>query len=124
MLSSQPTSLLLCSLCLATTRCCRPGYCQISCNRCTCCPTLANATESAGLTEFLWAVNRTAGISGIEPLNQPGLVVTLLAPNNGAMADLFAKMGEGKGVRGGTPRMLRWEGGSGTCEDQHGGGRG
>jgi hypothetical protein len=70
------------------------GYCQISCNRCTCCPTFAKAAESAGLTEFLWAVNRTAGISGIENLDQPGLMVTLLAPNNGAMADLIAKLGE------------------------------
>jgi hypothetical protein len=68
------------------------GYCQITCGRCDCCPTLAEAAEAAGLTEFLWAMNRST--SRVEALTQPGYMVTLLAPSNGAMNDLFDKLGE------------------------------
>lgn len=68
------------------------GYCQISCGRCDCCPSLAAAAEQAGLTEFLWAMNRST--THVEDLNQPGLMATVLAPDNNAMQTLFDKLGK------------------------------
>ncbi len=68
------------------------GYCQISCGRCLCCPTLAQAAGNASLTEFLWAVNHSSpGV--LENLNQPGLLATVLAPTDGAMQSLYDKLG-------------------------------
>lgn len=69
------------------------GYCQISCSRCDCCPTLLNATLAAGLSEFAWALNVTSAAGRTEALSQPGLMATLLAPDDGAMRDLFGKLG-------------------------------
>lgn len=69
----------------------RAGYCQISCGRCSCCPTLAQAALQAGLTEFSWAMNRST--TNVESLNQPGLVATVLAPDDNAMRTLFDRLG-------------------------------
>lgn len=67
------------------------GYCQISCGRCSCCPSLQEAALQAGLTEFIWAMNRSS--SHVEGLTQPGLLATLMAPNDNAMRTLFDKLG-------------------------------
>lgn len=74
-------------------RCCaqNPGYCQISCGRCNCCPTLTEAALQAGLTEFVWAMNRS--VSNVESLGQPGLMATVMAPDDNAMRTLFDKLG-------------------------------
>jgi hypothetical protein len=71
---------------------CPAGYCQITCGRCSCCPTLLQAAESAGLTEFAWAMNRST--SNVESLAQPGLIATVMAPDDNAMRTLFDKLGE------------------------------
>ncbi|GBF96782.1 hypothetical protein Rsub_09638 [Raphidocelis subcapitata] len=69
------------------------GYCQITCGSCTCCPPLLNATLSAGLSEFAWALGLSAAANRTEDPSQPGLMMTYLAPNDNAMRDLFAKLG-------------------------------
>jgi len=73
--------------------CVLTGYCQISCGRCSCCPSLQEAALQAGLTEFIWAMNRSS--SHVEGLTQPGLLATLMAPNDNAMRTLFDKLGKG-----------------------------
>lgn len=73
--------------------CYHTGYCQISCGRCSCCPTLTQAALQAGLTEFVWAMNRS--YTNVENLDQPGLMATVMAPDNNAMNTLFGKLGEG-----------------------------
>ncbi|KAF8055390.1 hypothetical protein HT031_006757 [Scenedesmus sp. PABB004] len=77
---------------------CAAGACQISCGRCPCCPTLAAAAEAAGLTEFAWAMNATA--DRLPPLSSPGLALTLMAPDNNAMASLINKLGGRAAVAG------------------------
>jgi hypothetical protein len=71
---------------------CPAGYCQITCGRCSCCPTLLQAAVAAGLTEFAWAMNRST--SNVESLAQPGLIATVMAPDDNAMRTLFDKLGE------------------------------
>lgn len=77
-------------------RCCAVlcfiGYCQITCGRCDCCPTLTEAATQAGLTEFVWAMNRST--SNVESLSQPGLMATVMAPDDNAMRTLFGRLGE------------------------------
>lgn len=70
----------------------RAGYCQISCSRCSCCPTLLQTALQAGLTEFAWAMNRST--TNVEALTQPGLIATVMAPDDNAMRTLFNKIGE------------------------------
>ncbi|KAI8476263.1 MAG: hypothetical protein J3K34DRAFT_401723 [Monoraphidium minutum] len=79
------------------------GYCQITCGRCDCCPTLLQASLAAGLNEFVWAMNLSTASNRSESLEQPGLMVTLLAPNDNAMSDLFNRLG-------GKPRILSDQG--------------
>ena len=74
------------------------GYCQITCGRCDCCPSLLNATLAAGLTEFAWAMNLSSAANRTEDLSQPGLMATLLAPDNNAMLSLFQRLGGWRGA--------------------------
>lgn len=90
---SQPMHQATCTdMCSTGTSISPVGYCQITCGRCPCCKDLAAVAEGAGLTEFLWAMNRTT--DRVEALSQPGYAVTLLAPDNSAMQNLFDKLGE------------------------------
>jgi hypothetical protein len=70
------------------------GYCQISCGRCTCCVSLAEAAQAAGLTEFVWAMNKTVTADRLGPITAPGFAATIMAPDNNAMNALFDKLGE------------------------------
>eukprot|EP00775_Hariotina_reticulata_P010234 gene10234-10394_t len=80
------------------------GYCEISCGRCSCCGSPAAAAASAGLLEFLWAMNKTTD-RGIV-MEAPGFAGTFFAPDDNAMRTLFDKLGgkarieADQGVRG------------------------
>lgn len=67
------------------------GYCQISCGRCRCCPSLADVMRGRGLNMFLWAITFTWEVDRY--LAMPGYMATVLAPTDGAWWAALNKMG-------------------------------
>ncbi|KAG2427944.1 hypothetical protein HXX76_011931 [Chlamydomonas incerta] len=66
------------------------GYCQISCGRCPCCPTLDAVLASKGLEMFRWLLSFSE--MG-ERTRRPGFMATLLAPQDGAVWVAINKLG-------------------------------
>ncbi|KAG2450010.1 hypothetical protein HYH02_000114 [Chlamydomonas schloesseri] len=68
----------------------KDGYCQISCGRCPCCPTLDSVLASKGLEMFRWLLS----FSDMgERTRRPGFMATLLAPQDGAVWTALNKLG-------------------------------
>eukprot|EP00198_Chlamydomonas_reinhardtii_P002139 XP_001691475.1 predicted protein [Chlamydomonas reinhardtii] len=66
------------------------GYCQISCGRCPCCPTLDSVLASKGLEMFRWLLSFS---EMSERTRRPGFMATLLAPQDGAVWAAINKLG-------------------------------
>jgi hypothetical protein len=83
------------------------GYCQITCGRCDCCPSLLNATAAAGAAEFAWALAATGAGGGVN-FSEPGAMATFLAPDDNAMRDLFGRLGAFVCIWGGRGFWFCW----------------
>ncbi|KXZ51061.1 hypothetical protein GPECTOR_14g47 [Gonium pectorale] len=93
--SKTPGALLAAALAvvfasLATAEAAWKGYCQISCGRCPCCPTLDSVLKDKGLGMFRWMLNFS---DEGEKTRMPGYMATLLAPTDGAIWAALNKLG-------------------------------
>ncbi|GLC36965.1 hypothetical protein PLESTM_000523400 [Pleodorina starrii] len=66
------------------------GYCQISCGRCSCCPTLDSVLRDKGLEMFRWLLGFSDEGAKIK---LPGYMVTLLAPTDSAVWAALNRLG-------------------------------
>ncbi|EFJ47574.1 hypothetical protein VOLCADRAFT_117809 [Volvox carteri f. nagariensis] len=66
------------------------SYCQISCGRCPCCPTLDGVLRAKGLEMFRWLLSFSDEGSKTK---MPGYMATLLAPTDAAVWTALNRLG-------------------------------
>ena len=70
------------------------GYCEITCDRCDCCPSMMTMLSRRGLDTFRMILQLMANTEGSKSvavsLQNPSFVSTVFAPTNDAFSRLFA----------------------------------